>query len=143
MPHAGLARTPGVEEHKAIVAEDGDQLTLNEEGCAVTGRVPAEYIYVHGRGDVSGGTLRDRQILGNDGVVSAMVCVDLESRRLVGGCELAMRGGRWGEAGGICLRGTRGRQVVAAFRSSTLPVLTAKPVRLFTTRSPRSRGDTP
>ena len=90
--HAGLARTMGVEEHKAIVAEDGDQLTLNEEGCAVTGRVPAEYIYVHGRGDVSGGTLRDRQILGNDGVVSAIVCVDLESQRLVGGPEIATRG---------------------------------------------------
>ncbi len=92
MAHAELARTMGVDPSRVLVAEDGDVLRLDDKGAALVGRVPAEYIFVHGVGDVSGGTLADRQILGNEGVVTAMVCVDLASRRRVAGPVIASRG---------------------------------------------------
>ncbi len=90
--HARLARIMGVAPEKALIAEDGDQLLLDADGLRQIGRVPAEYIFVHGVGDISGGTLRDRQILGNEGVVTAIVCVDFTHGVLIGGPEIATRG---------------------------------------------------
>ncbi|MBK6670879.1 MAG: ribonuclease J [Actinobacteria bacterium] len=90
--HARLAKIMGVPAEQVRVAEDGDRLILDDDGLRPAGRVPAEYVFVHGVGDVDNSTLRDRQILGNDGVVAAIVCVDLASRQLVGGPEIAARG---------------------------------------------------
>ena len=45
------------------------------------GRVPADYVYVHGTiGDVGTSTLGERRILGDEGVVAAIVCVDVATR---------------------------------------------------------------
>ena len=90
--HARLAGLMGVAPGKTLIAEDGDQLVLDDQGLRMTGRVPAEYVYVHGVGDIDGGTLRDRQILGNEGVVAAIVCIDFATGTLVGGPEIATRG---------------------------------------------------
>lgn len=90
--HARLATTMGVAPTNALVAEDGDELLLDDEGLRVVGRKPAEYVFVHGVGDVVGETLRDRRILGTEGVVAAMVCVDLDAWEVVGGPEVATRG---------------------------------------------------
>ena len=90
--HARLATIMGVDNANVLIAEDGDQLRLSDDGLERTGRVPAEYIYVHGVGDVNSGTLRDRQILGNEGVVAAIVCIDFATGTVVGGPEVATRG---------------------------------------------------
>jgi ribonuclease J len=88
-----LAAKMGVAESKVVLAEDGDQLILDDEGLRHVGRVPAEYVYVHGTvGDVSHGTLGERRILGGEGMVTVIVCVDLEQGRLVAGPEVATRG---------------------------------------------------
>jgi len=56
-------------------------------------RVPAEYIYVHGTvGDVGASTIGERRILGDEGVVAVIVCVDFAKRDLVAGPEIATRG---------------------------------------------------
>jgi len=107
--HSRLAKLMGVDPAKAIVAEDGDQLLLNDEGLSIVGRIPAEYVYVHGVGDINGGTLRDRQILGNDGVVTAIVCVDIKAQKLVGGPEIATRGWVAAEESGDLFKGMRDR----------------------------------
>jgi ribonuclease J len=76
-----------------VIAEDGDTLVIDDNGVRLGGRVPAEYIYVHGTvGDVSHGTLGERRILGEEGVVATIVCVDLAKRDLVAGPEVATRG---------------------------------------------------
>jgi len=90
--HQRLATVMGVDRARTVIAEDGDQLVLDDDGLRIVGQVPAEYIYVHGVGDVDGGTLRDRQILGNEGVVAAIVCVDISHGLLLGGPEIATRG---------------------------------------------------
>ena len=54
--------------------------------CERSGRVPADYIYVHGTvGDIGTGVLADRRILADDGVVAITVCVDRKARKLVAG----------------------------------------------------------
>lgn len=91
--HSHLATKMGVPADRVVLAEDGDQLVLDDEGLRMRGRVPAEYVYVHGTvGDVSSGTLGERRILGQEGVVTAIVCVEVTSRTLVAGPEVATRG---------------------------------------------------
>jgi ribonuclease J len=66
---------------------------LDDEGLRPVGRVPSEYVYVHGTvGDIGHGVLRDRRILADDGVVAAIVCVDRAERRVVSGPEIVTRG---------------------------------------------------
>ena len=90
--HARLATIMGVDNANVLIAEDGDQLRLSDDGLERTGRVPAEYIYVHGVGDVVACSARTRQILGNEGVVAAIVCIDFATGTVVGGPEVATRG---------------------------------------------------
>lgn len=91
--HSHLATKMGVASDRVVLAEDGDQLILDDDGLRHRGRVPAEYIYVHGTvGDVSSGTLGERRILGQEGVVTAIVCVDTNRGALVAGPEVATRG---------------------------------------------------
>jgi ribonuclease J len=91
--HSRLAAKMGVAESRIVLAEDGDQLVLDDEGLRPNRRVPADYIYVHGTvGDVSSGTLGERRILGEEGVVAAIVCVDLATGTLLAGPEVATRG---------------------------------------------------
>ena len=80
--HARLGQAMGVATDQVVVAEDGDQLVLDDDGLRLAGRVPADYIYVHGTvGDVGTGDLGERRILGDEGVVTAIVCVDIGPRR--------------------------------------------------------------
>jgi ribonuclease J len=75
------------------VAEDGDRLVLDDDGLREVGRVPADYVYVHGTvGDVGTGVLADRRILADEGVVSVIVCVDRTRRRIVAGPRVSTRG---------------------------------------------------
>ena len=91
--HARLARVMGVDEEHVLVAEDGDRLVLDDNGLRPVGRVPADYIYVHGTvGDIGTGVLRDRRILADEGVVAVIICVDRRKRTLVAGPEITTRG---------------------------------------------------
>src|SRR3954468_11980612 len=62
--HARLAHEVGVAEENVLICEDGDVVTIGEDGAEVERRgVPAGYMYVDGIvGDVSRGVLRDRRM---------------------------------------------------------------------------------
>lgn len=91
--HARLAELMGVRKDHVVVAEDGDRLLLDDEGLRIEGRVPSDYVYVHGTvGDIGHGVLADRRILADEGMVTAIVCVDRAQGRLVAGPEIATRG---------------------------------------------------
>ncbi|MFZ4516771.1 MAG: ribonuclease J [Microthrixaceae bacterium] len=91
--HARLAERMGLAHDNIVIAEDGDRLVLDDDGLRVDGRVPADYVYVHGTvGSVGGNVLADRRILSEEGVVTVIVCVDRAKRRLVAGPEVATRG---------------------------------------------------
>ena len=81
-PTPGCAKIMGVHRDHIVVAEDGDRLVLDDDGLRPAGRVPAEYIYVHGTvGDIGTRTCcGDRRILGDEGVVAAIVVRRLAAR---------------------------------------------------------------
>jgi len=91
--HARLAEVMGTGHDNILIAEDGDRLVLDDDGLRTVGRVPADYIYVHGTvGDIGTGVLADRRILADEGVVAVIVCVDRKNRKLVAGPQIATRG---------------------------------------------------
>lgn len=91
--HARLAEVMGLARERILVAEDGDRLELDADGLHMAGRVPSEYVYVHGTvGDIGTEVLRDRRILADDGMVSVIVVVDPGRSRIVAGPEVATRG---------------------------------------------------
>ncbi|MCU1388621.1 MAG: ribonuclease [Ilumatobacteraceae bacterium] len=88
-----LGVTMGVAPQNVLLCEDGDVLTLTDDGLTPTGRVPAGYLYVDGIvGDVGQGVLRDRKVLAEEGVVVVVVTVDIESGKVLTGPEIITRG---------------------------------------------------
>ncbi|HYN75161.1 MAG TPA: ribonuclease J [Candidatus Limnocylindria bacterium] len=95
-----LAIATGVPAANVILAEDGFVVDLVDGVAAVTGAVPAGYVYVDGSsvGDVTESSLKDRRILGSEGFISALVVVDLGSGKVVAGPEIHARGFLEGDA---------------------------------------------
>jgi ribonuclease J len=91
--HARIAEQMGRRPDRVVVAEDGDRLVLDADGLRIEGRVPSEYVYVHGTvGDVGHGVLADRRILAEEGVVTVIAVVDRKGKRITAGPEIATRG---------------------------------------------------
>jgi ribonuclease J len=91
--HAELAQVMGVPAERTLICEDGDQLTIDDEGIRVSGQVPAGYLYVDGIvGDVGQGVLRDRRVLAEEGVVVVVVTVALDTGTILTGPEVITRG---------------------------------------------------
>jgi len=91
--HARLAQAMGVPAERTLICEDGDQITITDDGIAKTGTVPAGYLYVDGIiGDVGQGVLRDRRVLAEEGVVVVVVTVALEDGAIITGPEIITRG---------------------------------------------------
>ncbi|MEA3185319.1 MAG: ribonuclease [Ilumatobacteraceae bacterium] len=91
--NAKLGYLMGVPRDHVLVCEDGDVLTLDDNGLSATGRVPAGYLYVDGIvGDVGQGVLRDRKVLAEEGVVVVVVTVDIETGKVLVGPEIITRG---------------------------------------------------
>ena len=91
--HARLAVTMGRPQDHVLVAEDGDRLVLDDGGLRFDGRVPSEYVYVHGTvGDIGHSVLAARRVLADEGMVTAIVVVDRKAGRIVAGPEIATRG---------------------------------------------------
>ena len=84
---AALARLTGVPDERVVLAEDGIVVDLVDGRAAVTGRVEAGYVYVHGTsvGEVSEDTLKDRLVLGEEGFVAVTAVVDVRRGSVVAG----------------------------------------------------------
>jgi ribonuclease J len=91
--HARLANRMGVAVDQVLLCEDGDVVTLADDGLRVDDEVPAGYLFVDGTvGDVSHGVLRDRRVLAEEGVVVVVVTVDARTGEVVTGPEIITRG---------------------------------------------------
>jgi ribonuclease J len=83
----------GVGDSGVLLCEDGDVVTLGDDGIAKTGEVPAGYLYVDGTvGDVGHGVLRDRRALSEEGVIVVVVTVDGKAGEILTGPEIITRG---------------------------------------------------
>lgn len=77
--HARLAKSRGVASERALVIEDGEPVTFLAGGAVrFEDRVPVESIYVDGKGvgDVGAAVLKERHLLGGEGLVVAALVID-------------------------------------------------------------------
>lgn len=93
MANARLGELMGVPHDKVVMCEDGDVIELSDDGLEHAGRVPAGYVYVDGIvGDVGQGVIRDRRVLGEEGVVVVVVTVDMQTGKVLTGPDIITRG---------------------------------------------------
>ncbi len=82
--HAQLAQELGMPPENTLVVENGYVLEFDRDSATVSERVPGGYVFVDGSGvgDVGPAVMRDREILGRDGFVVAIVQRDAETGQL-------------------------------------------------------------
>ncbi len=92
--HAALAKEQGVAPEKSIILEDGDPITLFEDTVRLEDRIPAESILVDGKGvgDVGHAVLKERHILGEEGLVIVVLVISEQSGELIMGPRILSRG---------------------------------------------------
>lgn len=92
--HARLAQQMGIPPERTLVVENGYVLEFDDRGGRIGERIPGGYVFVDGAGvgDVGPAVMRDRETLGQGGVVIAVVKVDAWSRRLRERPEIHSRG---------------------------------------------------
>ena len=91
--NARLGELMGIPRNKVVLCEDGDVIELSDGGLEHVGRVPSGYVYVDGIvGDVGQGVIRDRRVLGEEGVVVIVVTVDMQTGKVLTGPDIITRG---------------------------------------------------
>ncbi len=85
--NAELGALTGVPKDHIVIAEDGVVVDLIDGKAKIVGKVQAGYVYVDGLsvGDVTETSLKDRRILGDEGIISVFLVVDSTSGKIVGG----------------------------------------------------------
>ncbi|SCF85632.1 ribonuclease J [Streptomyces sp. Cmuel-A718b] len=92
--NAELGALTGVPKDHIVIAEDGVVVDLIHGKAKIVGKVQAGYVYVDGLsvGDVTETSLKDRRILGDEGIISVFIVVDSSSGKIVGGPHIQARG---------------------------------------------------
>ena len=92
--HGRLAVECGVKEENVILLEDGLPLTLLEDSFRLEQKVSVECTLVDGKGvgDVGYAVLRERRILGDEGLVIVVLVVDSETGSVRHGPEIISKG---------------------------------------------------
>ncbi|OEV03611.1 ribonuclease J [Streptomyces nanshensis] len=92
--NAELGAQTGVPRDRVVIAEDGVVVDLIDGKATIAGKVHAGYVYVDGLsvGDVTESSLKDRRILGDEGIISVFVVVDSSTGKIVGGPHIQSRG---------------------------------------------------
>jgi ribonuclease J len=92
--HSRLAAECGVPPECAIILEDGEPLTLLPAGIRREERVPVQYTLVDGKGvgDVGTLVLKERHILGDEGMVLVVLVRDVDSGDILHGPQMISKG---------------------------------------------------
>jgi len=92
--NAELAIRTGVDPKRVIIGHDGAVVDLVDGKAEIVGDVPAGHIYVDGTtvGVVNEHSLRDRRILSQQGVVTVVALVDLDTTKLTEEPDFLTRG---------------------------------------------------
>ncbi len=92
--HRRLAAACGVAEDKALILEDGQPITLLPEGARFEEPIKAESILVDGKGvgDVGQAVLKERHLLGEEGVVVVVMVMDGATWEVLHGPEVISKG---------------------------------------------------
>ncbi|MBQ9104889.1 MAG: ribonuclease J, partial [Mailhella sp.] len=92
--HARLAEECGVDPQKIRIIEDGQPITLLEDGIRMEEPVPVESVMVDGKGvgDVGRMVLKERRIMGGEGLVAVVLVIAEETGEVLHGPEMISRG---------------------------------------------------
>ncbi len=92
--NAALAMKTGVAKKCALLAEDGVVIDLVDGRAAITGKVPAGYVYVDGQtvGGASEASLKDRRTLAEEGFITIVAIVDADTGKLTDPIDFLARG---------------------------------------------------
>jgi len=92
--HGRLAQECGVPPECAIILENGEPLTLLPAGVRREKQTPVQYTFVDGKGvgDVGTLVLKERHILGGEGMVLVVLVRDAESGNILHGPQMISKG---------------------------------------------------
>jgi len=92
--HAKLAQEVGVSEENICVVENGQIIEFVNGELRLGDRVPGDYIFVDGSGvgDVDRGIMRERESLGQDGIMVVNLTINKKTGQLKGDPEVLTRG---------------------------------------------------
>ena len=91
--HAAIARSMGLPSDNIFTMEDGDILEIDAQGARLSGRTPADWVYVDGLAvGIDRIVLRDRAHLAGDGVIVAIVAMDKHTGKPIGRPDVVSRG---------------------------------------------------
>lgn len=92
--HAKLAEEVGIPSENIQVIENGQILEFSKEELTLGDRIPGNYIFVDGSGvgDVDQSIVRERESLGQDGVMLVNLNINKNSGKLVSPPEVLTRG---------------------------------------------------
>ncbi len=103
--HKYLAMATGISEGHIMIAENGQSVYVSTDGIRLGDSFQAGAVFVDGKqhDEIDGMVLRDRRILAEDGIVTAIVAISRQQGCLIGNPELATRGVLHQEVGGDVL----------------------------------------
>lgn len=92
--HACLAGECGVDQKNILVLEDGQQLVITQDSFHLGPKIAADCTLVDGKGvgDVGATVLRERRLLGDEGVVIVSLVLSADSGELLAGPDIQSRG---------------------------------------------------
>ena len=92
--HVLLARECGVAPERALVLEDGNPLTLRPDAVRFGDDFDVESVLVDGKGvgDVGHTILKERQLLGGEGMVIVILVLDDDTGEIIMGPEIQSKG---------------------------------------------------
>ncbi len=92
--HCRLAQECGVPESNTYLLEDGDPLTLLPDTIRREAKICADRTLVDGKGvgDVGHAVLRERQILGGEGIVFVILVIDSDTGKVLLGPDVRSKG---------------------------------------------------
>lgn len=92
--HAELAKSLGMDEKNIFLLDNGDVLELTGKKAVKAKSIHTGTVYVDGSGvgDVGNIVLRDRKILSQDGILTAVLAIDKEAKEIISGPDIISRG---------------------------------------------------
>lgn len=92
--HGDLAENLGMKKNNIFILETGNVLELTKDGCKKEGKVRTGAIFVDGLGvgDVGNIVLRDRRHLAQDGMLTIVVAIEIDTLSIVSGPDVITRG---------------------------------------------------